>query len=101
MLATSGRTETMLKRIDSYIGGADVPPADGAYLDKIDPRTGAKMGETADGGAAEVERAMAAASAAFPAWRDMRPAARGRILVELARRIRGAEDRLGAIERAE
>jgi aldehyde dehydrogenase (NAD+) len=91
----------MFKRINSYIGGADVPPEDGRYLDKVDPRTGAKMGETAEGGPREVDLGMAAASAAFPAWRDMRPANRGRILVEIARRVRGAEDRLGAIERAE
>lgn len=91
----------MLQRIDSYIGGATVAPEGGAYIDKIDPRTGTKMGETAEGGPAEVARAMTAASAAFPAWRDLRPAERGRILVEIARRIRGAEDSLGAIERAE
>lgn len=94
-----GRNETM--RIDSHIDGVAVPPAGGAYVDKLDPRTGEKMGETARGGAPEVERAMAAASAAFPAWRDTRPSERGRILVEIARRVRGAVDRLGAVERAE
>lgn len=90
----------MLK-IESYIGGRFVAPGAGEFVDKLDPRTGEKMGEVANSTPEEVELAIKSANDAFPAWRDMRPSERGRILLELARIIRQSEDRLGALESAE
>ncbi|WP_172153253.1 aldehyde dehydrogenase family protein [Pseudomonas tumuqii] len=90
----------MLK-VNSYIGGHLVQPSTGHYVDKIDPRTGEKMGEVANSGPQDVEFAIHNADQALPAWRNMRPSERGRILIELARVIRLSEDRLGALESAE
>ena len=81
-----------------YIDGADVPPSSGNYVDNYAPATGAVVGRVGLGDAADVDRAVKAASAALPAWRDHRPIVRGRILTEIARRIRDRIDEFAAIE---
>ncbi|MCP6330001.1 aldehyde dehydrogenase family protein, partial [Klebsiella pneumoniae] len=48
-----------------------------------------------------MDLAIVNANQALPAWRDMRPSERGRILLELARIVRNSESRLGALESAE
>lgn len=88
-------------QVTSYVGGAALPPSGGRYVDKIDPRTGLKISETAMSKAADLIRAADAVAAAFDAWRDMRPMARGRLLVELGRVIRAHGDQLGRLESAE
>ncbi|MGF6691909.1 acyl-CoA reductase-like NAD-dependent aldehyde dehydrogenase [Metapseudomonas resinovorans] len=91
----------MFLKVESYIGGRSLAPVEGRYVDKFDPRTGEKLGEVANSGPQEVELAIQSAQDALPAWRDMRPSERGRILVELARIVRRSEDRLGKLESAE
>jgi aldehyde dehydrogenase (NAD+) len=78
-----------------------VEPSEGRYIDKLDPRTGAKADEVADGSALDLSRAVEAASDALAAWRDLRPSERGRVLVEVARAIRRNGERLGSIESRE
>lgn len=78
----------MVERTLSYIGGSDVEPLDGGYADKIDPRTNRKIKDVANSGPKDVELAIASASTALSAWRDMRPSERGRLLVEIARQLR-------------
>jgi len=56
-------------------------------LDVIDPCTGASFAEVPDAGAADVERAVAAAKAAYPYWRDLAPAQRGDVLRAMAAKI--------------
>jgi aldehyde dehydrogenase (NAD+) len=85
----------------NYIGGRSVEPSTGEYIDKVDPRTNRKQKEVASSGPQDVDMAVAAAAAALPAWRDMRPSGRGRILVDIARSVRNSALRLGDIERAE
>ena len=48
-------------------------------------------------GADEARRAIAAASAAFPAWRDRNPLERSQILVKAAALMRERRDELSAI----
>ena len=48
-------------------------------------------------GAKEAEKAIAAAHAAFPAWRDRDPLERSRMIVEAARLMRARRDELSAI----
>ena len=91
----------MKQRLDHYIGGRSVPPRSGRYLDDHDPLTGEKIADVARGDAADVDAAVRAAKASFPAWRDRRPIERGRILTEIARKLREHSLELGAIERAE
>jgi aldehyde dehydrogenase (NAD+) len=91
----------MNERLDHFIAGQFRPPASGRYLEDFDPVTGRKIADVARGDASDVDSAVAAAKEAFPAWRDRRPIERGRILSEIARKIRDRMADLCAIERAE
>ncbi|MFB9320573.1 aldehyde dehydrogenase family protein [Cryptosporangium minutisporangium] len=51
-----------------YIGGQWVDPATPATIDVVNPATEQVCGRVAAGSAADVDRAVAAAKAAFPAW---------------------------------
>ena len=88
----------MFEKVKSYVHGRYVEPVEGAYVDKIDPRSGIKLSEVASSGARDVELAIESASSTLQTWRDMRPADRGRLLNELARIIRRSENTLGALE---
>ncbi|QUN31637.1 aldehyde dehydrogenase family protein (plasmid) [Cupriavidus sp. KK10] len=59
-----------MKRLDTfYIHGEWVPPVgDALFTDIVNPATEAVIGTVALGGEADVDRAVAAARAAFPAW---------------------------------
>ncbi len=74
--------------LQHFIDGRTVPPSNGKYIDAFDPSTGQLIGEVARGDDADVDAAAKSARAAFPAWRDLRPLARGRILTEVSRKIR-------------
>jgi aminomuconate-semialdehyde/2-hydroxymuconate-6-semialdehyde dehydrogenase len=87
-----------LPEIPHFIGGELVPAASGSWLDDVEPATGRVYARVADGDAEDVERAVAAAEAAFPAWSQRPAAERSRLLLEIARRI---EDDLEAFARAE
>jgi acyl-CoA reductase-like NAD-dependent aldehyde dehydrogenase len=71
-----------VKRYSLYIGGERVEPANGAYVESINPTTGQAWYEVADAGPEDVDRAVRSARAAFedPRWRDMAPSARSRLL---------------------
>jgi aldehyde dehydrogenase (NAD+) len=97
----AGLDEGPRGRADHYIDGKFVPPASGAYMDNHDPRTAAKIGSVALGGKADVALAVEAAARAYPAWRDTKPLDRGRIMIEIARRIRAHSGRLTEIEAME
>lgn len=88
----------MVARIESYIDGRASEPSGGAYAEKIDPRTGRLLSLTAKSDRSDVERAVATACAALPAWRMRRPMDRGRVLIEMARGIRRNGARLGELE---
>jgi aldehyde dehydrogenase (NAD+) len=90
-----------MQRWNHFIGGRSVPPHGGRYLDDHDPVTGEKIADVARGDAADVDRAVVAARGAFPAWRDRRPIERGRLLMEIARKVREKAAELGDLERRE
>jgi aldehyde dehydrogenase (NAD+) len=80
-----------LKRHDAtfghFIDGAFVEPSSGAYLDTMDPATGAKLARIATGDAADVDAAVAAARKAQGPWAKMGGPARARHLYALARAV--------------
>nr|WP_234365722.1 aldehyde dehydrogenase family protein [Streptomyces sp. RTd22] len=71
-----------LPRHDHYIAGEWTAPADGGYFASVNPATAEPWYEAANGTAADVERAVGAARAAFedPRWRDLSQTRRGRLL---------------------
>jgi len=87
-----------LPEIPHYIGGSFVPPVSGTWLDDIEPATGRVCAKIADGSAEDVNRAVEAAEAAFPAWSATPAAERSRLLLAIAQRI---ENDLEAFARAE
>jgi succinate-semialdehyde dehydrogenase / glutarate-semialdehyde dehydrogenase len=62
-------TVSPLLREQCYIDGQWVHADDGSTIDVTNPATGEKLGTIPRCGAAETRRAIAAATAAFPAWR--------------------------------
>jgi acyl-CoA reductase-like NAD-dependent aldehyde dehydrogenase len=74
-----------LPRHQHYIAGEWAQPATGEYFPSINPTTGQPLYEAARGTQYDVDRAVAAARAAFesPSWRDLSQTARGRLLRKL------------------
>ncbi|WP_327592527.1 aldehyde dehydrogenase [Streptomyces chartreusis] len=68
-----------------HIDGAD-EPGGGAAFAAVSPRDGQVLAQVADGGAAEVDAAVAAARRAFDTgpWPRLAPAERGRVLLRIA-----------------
>lgn len=66
-------------------------------LDVVDPSTGAVFTQVPDADAADVERAVAAAKAAYPSWRDLAPTARGDVLRAMAAKVAENADELCAL----
>ena len=80
----------------NYIDGKHVPAAE--WLDNVDPAAGAPYGRVASSDAADVERAVAAARRAFPAWSATPVAQRSRLLRAVARLIERDKERLARAE---
>ena len=74
-------------RFGHYIGGAWCEPADGEFFATLDPSNEAQLGEIAQGGPGDVERAVSAARAAQAAWRDLGGHGRARYLYAIARHL--------------
>jgi betaine-aldehyde dehydrogenase len=82
-----------------YINGKFVDAADRSTLDVYEPATEAVMATVPAGKAADVDRAVAAAKAAFyDVWRATSAQERGRILFRIAERIRARRAELAEIE---
>lgn len=81
-----------------FIGGRFVDAADGATIGVLNPHDGSRLADVAEAKAEDVDRAVDAAAAAFPAWRDMPAAERGRLLLKLADRIEADAERLARLE---
>ncbi|MEV0265376.1 gamma-aminobutyraldehyde dehydrogenase [Streptomyces sp. NPDC050617] len=86
-----------LRTLRNYIGGEFRDAADGRTTEVVDPTTGEAYATAALSGAADVDAAMAAAEAAFPAWRDLVPGERQKVLLKVADAIEArAEDLITA-----
>ena len=83
-----------------YINGEFVDSQATATVDVIDPSTTEVIGRVPDAGAADVDRAVKAARAAFEggAWKDATAQDRGRVLFEIARIIRERTAELAELE---
>ncbi|MGK5530278.1 gamma-aminobutyraldehyde dehydrogenase [Streptomyces sp. URMC 129] len=86
------------RRLRNYIDGESRDAADGRTTEVVDPTTGLAYATAPLSGAADVDAAMAAAAAAFPAWRDTTPAVRQRALLRIADAFEEHADELLAVE---
>ena len=87
--------------VGHFINGAPVPSQSGRRQDVFNPATGAVARQVALGSVSEVEAAVAAASAAFPAWADTPPIRRARVMSKFLELLNQHRDTLAAIITAE
>ncbi len=81
-----------------FIGGRFVDAGDGATLTCVNPHDNSPIVDVAMAGKADVDKAVAAAQAAFPAWSRLAASERGRILLRVADRIEANLEELARLE---
>ncbi|WP_062011199.1 gamma-aminobutyraldehyde dehydrogenase [Streptomyces hygroscopicus] len=89
---------TELRRLRNYIDGEFRDAADGRTTEVVNPATGEPYATAPLSGAADVDAAMAAAEAAFPAWRDLVPGERQKALLKIADAFEARAEELIATE---
>jgi acyl-CoA reductase-like NAD-dependent aldehyde dehydrogenase len=91
---------TSTKTCGLWINGAEVPAADGATFDVVNPATGETFASVAKGSAEDVDRAVAAARAALTgkAWTRMGPTARSKAMHRFADLLLERMDELATLE---
>jgi aldehyde dehydrogenase (NAD+) len=87
-------------KTDLFIGGEFVPSASGKRFATTNPATGETLGQIAEAGREDLDRAVAAARAAFESgpWASMKPRERGRILIRAAEMLLSRAEDFGRIE---
>jgi phenylacetaldehyde dehydrogenase len=82
-----------------FIGNEWVEPESGRTIDVINPATGKVFAKAAAGGAADVDRAVRAARAAFESgpWSNMPPIERAKLLWKLADAVEAAADEIAYV----
>ncbi|MCW5252569.1 MULTISPECIES: 5-carboxymethyl-2-hydroxymuconate semialdehyde dehydrogenase [unclassified Streptomyces] len=95
---TAGRPDGLPEQIRHWIGGELLDSADGRTFPVSDPVSNAPYTRAAAGGTADVDRAVAAATAAFPAWSKLGNRERARVLYRIADAVEAREERLAALE---
>jgi aldehyde dehydrogenase (NAD+)/betaine-aldehyde dehydrogenase len=81
-----------------FIGGEFVDAADGRTFPSLNPHDGSRLTDVAEASGPDVDRAVEAAAAAFPAWSRMQAAARGRLLLDLASKVEQHAEELAQLE---
>src|SRR3982074_848597 len=89
-----------MKTYRLYINGEFVPPQSDLTIDVIDPATADIVARVPTAGAADVDRAVKAARAAFDEgpWKDATAQDRGRVLFKLANIVRDRAAELAELE---
>jgi acyl-CoA reductase-like NAD-dependent aldehyde dehydrogenase len=81
-----------------FIDGRFVDAEDGATLATLNPHDNSVIADVAMAGPADIDKAVAAAQRAFPAWARLAAADRGRILLKLADLIEANAEELARLE---
>jgi len=81
-----------------FIGGEFVDAAKGGRIPVVNPHDNSILAEVSEATAADIDRAVAAARKAFPAWKRMAAADRGRLIARLADAIEADGDYLARLE---
>ncbi|WP_264349538.1 gamma-aminobutyraldehyde dehydrogenase [Streptomyces milbemycinicus] len=89
---------TELRRLRNYIDGEFRDAVDGRTTEVVNPATGEAYATAPLSGPADVDAAMAAAAAAFPAWRDLVPGERQKALLKIADAFEARAEELVAVE---
>ncbi|SRR6266545_608059 len=92
---------TLLPDGAHLIGEEWVPASDGATIDVINPATQEVLLRVPRGGPSDIDAAVVAADATFPAWRNTSPGARAAAMYRWAELCREHETEIDIIERME
>src|ERR1700722_5546981 len=86
------------RKFGHFIDGEFREPAQGGFFDSTDPATGEKIASIAQGSAADIDAAVAAARKALPLWQQLSPHSRARYLYAMARAVQKHSRRLSVLE---
>src|SRR5271163_2517438 len=86
-----------MREIGHFIGGKEVKGASGRFGDVFNPNTGEVQAKVALAGKSEVEKAIANAETAFPAWAATNPQRRARVMFRFLELIQGEYDDLARL----
>ena len=82
-----------------FINNRPAAPAGGASIDVVDPSCGSSLGSLARGNAADIDRAVSAARAAYQkSWCTTPAVTRGRLLYQWSRLVADHAEELGLLE---
>jgi len=87
-----------VKKLQNFINGKSVDGASGETTTLINPSTGQPFATAPKSNAADIDKAMKAASDAFPGWRDSTPSERQRALLKIADAIEARADEFVNLE---
>ncbi|MDV7356660.1 aldehyde dehydrogenase family protein [Rhodococcus oxybenzonivorans] len=87
-----------MKKYGHWIGGAERVPDGEERISSTSPWTGSTVAEIAAGDRSDVEAAVESASAAFAAWKSLKPGARGRVMADIADGLRAERELLAQLE---
>ncbi|WP_206880383.1 aldehyde dehydrogenase [Alicyclobacillus mali (ex Roth et al. 2021)] len=90
-----------MEQVLHFIDGAFVPSEDGRTFDNLNPATGERIGMVAEGGRAEIDKAVRAARRAFRTWGRMPAQERAAILHRIANLIEENLEELALLETAD
>jgi len=83
-----------MKQIGHYINGEEVAGTSGRAADITNPATGEVIAQVALADTAEMDKAVAAAAAAQPAWAAVNPQRRGRVMMKMVDLLHRDMDKL-------
>lgn len=86
------------ERYDLFINGKWMPASDGGVFTTSSPATGKPLAQCAQATEADVDAAVKAAWAAYPAWKAVSPIERADILLKIADRIDANKELLAQVE---
>ena len=95
-MGLEGRLADVQDRL--FIGGEFVDALDGTTFEVFNPHDGSKLADVAEARPADIDRAVDAARAAFPAWGAMQASERGRLLLKLADALEAHAEELATLE---
>ncbi|GAX23865.1 hypothetical protein FisN_20Hh071 [Fistulifera solaris] len=97
MKLTEEEQDAEIPIIDNYINGVFVQPHSNEYIPVVNPATGATIAQVAVSNQQDVETAVAAAQAAFPAWKALTIKARAAIMMQFHSLVRQHAQELAAL----
>jgi aldehyde dehydrogenase (NAD+)/phenylacetaldehyde dehydrogenase len=99
-MSTTAPVSVSNLKTDLFIDGEFVPAASGMRFETTNPATGEPIGEVAEAGREDLDRAVTAARKAFESgpWAAMKPRDRGRILRKAADLLLSRAEEFGRVE---